>query len=521
MLGRWLPRLPQSWALPLALLVFFAIALAGWLSPRPRLHRPLLSFLMPPLLLAGCIGAGFALHSIAALVSGNADPSFAHPLALRVALGFGVWTMALLTMRRAGAISSWLWLAGLGVTAAVLAPGVSPYFLFPCLIAAPLLLLTLKSGRAPALFLAALCAMLAWIGLAAGSEAIMGLSAHFLFTVPVAIALIAVLPLLSLQKIGEGAWRLSVLASLLIALGAAIVAGYQPAYSTTQPQRLNLRYAEKDGKSFWIADPVAHLPEELRKAARFSPAPQDLLEWRGYIAPAGMVTLPAPSASISRQGNRLTLDLHGSDAASGMSVLISGGLEAVTVGGVRTPASGGEIIWNCATRDCASARVTLDFSGPVPKSLLLVEQRTGLPAKGAALLKARPNWVTPSQMGDVSVIATDVAIPPSDFTSARVAAQVGQSLSEFDAALKEAGWQPVLSGAHMWDGTIERLYGNAGDIFRAGFTGVETCSGTGINVCVFNYNRSGQCLRLITRGEYKKMSYEPILTRLETVCVTP
>ena len=63
-------------------------------------------------------------------------PSFAHPLALRLALALGVWTLALLAARRATATASWLWFAGFAVAAAWALPGLSPYFLFPSLVAA-------------------------------------------------------------------------------------------------------------------------------------------------------------------------------------------------------------------------------------------------------------------------------------------------------------------------------------------------------------------------------------------------
>ena len=35
-LGRWLPRLPSHWALPLSILAFAVIAIAGLLTPRER-----------------------------------------------------------------------------------------------------------------------------------------------------------------------------------------------------------------------------------------------------------------------------------------------------------------------------------------------------------------------------------------------------------------------------------------------------------------------------------------------------
>jgi hypothetical protein len=409
----WLPRVAKIFALPLALASFVVIALAGWLNRRhrPKVRRPLAALLMPPFVLLGCVAMGFALTALAGLISGESNPAFAHPAALRLALGLGAWTVALLATRSAGATASWLWLAGPGIAAANFAPGLSPYFIFPSVIAALLLLLTVGAGRSLALLLAALAALVVFIGFAASGEAIMGLSAHPLFTIPVGLGLIALLPLMAAQKMGEGAWRASVLVSLFAALTAAAIAGLQPAYSAGQPERLSLRYVEKDGQAWWLADPVPQLPAGLRSAAAFSMTPQVVVAWRGYVAPAGALSqLPAPSATVSRSGNSVTLDLRGSQEADGMSLIVPAGLKSVTVGAVKVSAPQGPVLINCATPDCASAHMMLDFAGLPPKSLALIEQRYGLPANGAFLLRARPAWSAPSGMGDVSAATEDIAL---------------------------------------------------------------------------------------------------------------
>jgi len=417
-LGRFLPRMAVSLALPLSLCAFIAIALAGWLNGRGRkpMRGKLAAALMPLLFLLGALAAGFALEAIARLIAGSAP--FAHPIALRVSLAAGVWMMALLCMNGSGATASWLWLAGLGIAAAIFAPGVSPYFLFPSLIAAVLLLLTIGFGRSVALAIAALVMLVVWIGFAAQGEAIMGIAAHPLFTIPAAIGLTALLPLMGAQKIGEGFWRFSVILSLLVALGAAITAGLEPAFSATQPERLNLRYVEQDGKSWWLADPVNDLPDSMRTAAAFSKDPLVLAAWRGYVAPAGIVQLPSPTATVSRNGASITLDLHGSNDADGMLLMVPPGLSSVAVNGAQVLGlSGGSnpSMINCAGGPCATAHVVLNFAGPVARSVLVAETRYGLPSDAAFLLKARPDWAVPSGppsgQGDMSFAAADVPIP--------------------------------------------------------------------------------------------------------------
>ena len=210
---RWLPRLPAAFALPLAVAVFILIALAGWFTPRtrPQPRRPVAAMAMPLLLAAGCVAAGFVLSGLAALVSGHGDPSFAHPMAMRISLSFAAWALALLCMRRAGVMACWLWLGLLGIAAAVFAPGLSPYFLFPGMVAALLLLLTPGAGRGAALLLAAVGMMVVWLGLAANGEAIMGLAGHPLFMLCAAMALTALLPVLNLQKMEDGARLFSII----------------------------------------------------------------------------------------------------------------------------------------------------------------------------------------------------------------------------------------------------------------------------------------------------------------------
>ncbi|HEX4634656.1 MAG TPA: M20/M25/M40 family metallo-hydrolase, partial [Rhizomicrobium sp.] len=225
-LGRWLPRLPARWSLALSVLAFLLIVLAARFETR----RSWKAFLMPPLLLLGAVGMGFVLHGLAAWISGEPDPSFAHPLALRLSLALGAFGIALLTARAANAAASWLWLAGLAVVCAICAPGVVPYFLFPCLVAAPLLLL--GRGHGAFLLAAAVAALVVWLPFNQGSEAIMGLSLHPLFVITAAFGLIALLPLMAKAR-GLG---VCAFACLGLAIVLAAMAGMQPAYSSTEPE---------------------------------------------------------------------------------------------------------------------------------------------------------------------------------------------------------------------------------------------------------------------------------------------
>ncbi len=407
-LGHWLPRLPLPWALPLSLLAFAAIAIAGLLTPRERrsLPRPVLAVLMPVLLLAGAVGMGFVLHGLAAWISGNADPSFATPVWLRLSLAFGVWAVALAAARLSGAVAGWLWLAGLAIACAIWMPGATPYFLFPSLVAAPLLLATVRGGRALALFLAALAALVIWIGFAAIGEQLMGLGLHEMFTASLAFGLIAVLPLL---RKADG-FGLSCIISLALALVLAVIAGLMPAYSSAAPQRLNLRYVERDGKAWWVADPVARLPGSLRAVARFSDTVQDR-PMTGYVAPAGRAHFPAPDAQVSRRGPDVTLQLNATGDGVALLIPRAAGLKSLSLVGIEAQAQGQVENINCATPDCGRMRMTLHMGTTAPFEIILRSVRRGLPPQGAALLKARPPMAVPSQGADTTVLIRRIVVP--------------------------------------------------------------------------------------------------------------
>jgi hypothetical protein len=407
-LGRWLPRLPLSWTLPLSVLAFGIIAIAGLLTRREQgaARRPLLALLMPLLLLVGALGMGFVLHGLAAWISGHDDPSYATPVWLRLSLAFGVWAVALVVARRSSAIACWLWLAALAIGCAIWLPGATPYFLFPALVGAPLLLATVRSGRGPALFIAALPALLIWIGFAAIGEQLMELRLHEMFTASAALGLIAILPLLREAR-GLG---VSCALSLAAALVLAAVAGLMPAYSSAAPERLNLRYVERDGKAWWIADPVQRLPDALRTAAQFSDIVKHLPA-TGYVAASGAARFPTPSARVTRQGNDVTLDLNA--PGDGVNLLLPerAGLRSVTIGGIEAAAEGQVESINCATPDCGRMQLTLHLGTPAPFEILLRSLRHGLPPQGMAVVKARSPDAVPSQAGDTSVLIGKIAVP--------------------------------------------------------------------------------------------------------------
>src|SRR4029077_4680294 len=97
-----------------------------------------------------------------------------------------------------------LWFAVLSVLMAAFLPGISPYFLFPALLASigGLVLIiapTPRHGpRGDAVFAPAeVVALAIWLGLVAAGEGLMGLKLHPLFTIPAAFPRMTLLPYLN------------------------------------------------------------------------------------------------------------------------------------------------------------------------------------------------------------------------------------------------------------------------------------------------------------------------------------
>ena len=440
-LGRWLLHIPESWALPgaIALLILLAGAVAVSHGPKIERREWLRAAAIFPALLIGAAACGWVLSEIAKLVSGQPDPSYAHPIALRTALTLGVAAVTIAVSRlaglRAAAGAVWLWLAVLGVAVALFVPGFSPYFLVPAAFAAVLMLATARLGWGSAvgraaLIVAALAGLVLWLQLAASGEALMGLALHPLFTLPAAIAVATLVPLLATPTLPQRFWLYATGGCFGAAIVAAIVAGFQPAYSASAPQRLNINYIVDNatGDAKWAADATAPLPPALRTAAKFSDEPEAPYpgSWRkAYLAPAERAAVKMPGAAIlanTRAGltRTVTLGLNGSSDAAMMTLIVPGAakLRRVVIGekAVDVPDAWAEqkfVTIGCLSRDCATMPVTLDMADNGPLNLTLVERRAGLPGFGARLAQARGKTAVPSQFGDGIMLLTPITVPGS------------------------------------------------------------------------------------------------------------
>jgi peptidase M28-like protein len=432
--GAVLPRMPTSWALPLAIVAFLlllgaAVRLGGTLASG---REWMLALVAPVALMAACGLTGLALHFAAQAISGQPDPSFAYPIALREGLAFGVLACALFVGRmvepRAATMAAWLWFGLFAVVTAALVPGFSPYFLFPALIAAigalAVLVLpgALRGWIADGAFAVAMfLALVIWIGLTATGETLMGLKLHPLFTVPAALGVMTMLPLLNARGMSRSAWLLCLVVAVAGALVATVIAGVQPAFSRTMAQRLSIRYVEDAStkKAQWSLDAGAPLPAPLRAAADFAKDPAPLLPVgpfpTTYNAPAGTAHFAPPHAEIVSDATaggirKLTVALHGSPDTDAMALIVpkAAALAALVVNGEHMDAPktfSGDTLVACASRDCRDETVTMTLRAHGAFALLFAEQRYGLPQAGANLVAARPKQAIPSQSGDLTFLA--------------------------------------------------------------------------------------------------------------------
>lgn len=432
--GVLLPRMPASWALPIAIILLLLLIVAT-LFARARKNSPLqwlAAFAMPPALLLAAGLMGWLLFTIAALLSGMPDPSYAYPLVLRWSLGLGVVFSALLVMRfahaHALAMAVWLWFAALGVVTAIFVPGLSPYFLLPTLLATIGALVAMRApsraiefGGEALLFAGAVLALVIWLGLSVAGEQVMGLKLHPLVTISAAFAAMTLVPFAAARPPSSRLWLRSAVGVLVLALVTSVGAAFVPAYSAVSPQRLNINYVENHitGKAMWAADADAPLPQSLRKVADFSNTPTrvtPLSRGLSYVAPAGALRFLPPQAQMisnmrAGKGHVASFNLRGSAGTAQMflSIPAKAGLSGITINGkvLETPKLSDDtknIFIGCMSADCAGANVRLQFSTQELTDVTIGELHFGLPPGGAALQAARPQNAVPSQSGDTTLI---------------------------------------------------------------------------------------------------------------------
>lgn len=118
-----------------------------------------------------------------------------------------------------------------------------------------------------------------------------------------------------------------------------------------------------------------------------------------------------------------------------------------------------------------------------------------------------------------ALVALSIAFLSTSASATRVTK--GEKLSQARKTLLAEGWKPRETFGVDANGSRWSQFADAGEMYRAGITEVESCSGTGMNYCSFNYSRKGKCLSVQTRGEFKAGVYEPTVIGTSNQCPKP
>jgi hypothetical protein len=82
--------------------------------------------------------------------------------------------------------------------------------------------------------------------------------------------------------------------------------------------------------------------------------------------------------------------------------------------------------------------------------------------------------------------------------------------------LLKNGWSAlVLKCENIKEKESKWRYNDAPDIFSAGIKSVHSCQGSGDNLCSYYYEKSGECLKLVTSGEFAYKGLKGLIVERE------
>ncbi len=426
LLGRWVVRFPQAWALPLALTaLLLAVARAATDVRRRRTGTgriALGTLVLPAGVAAAAVlgyGAGRALGLDPILRPWVANPG---PLVASFVLAglAGGLLPTLLGGSRTGPgglrAALGLWLAAGAVALSATLPGVSFVLLVPALVAVAGVDLATLVAAGLVLFPPA---WLLYPALGHGSGPAVA-----------AVVAIAALPLAPLAAALSLRGRALAAAAPLALSGAALaVALALPVADADSPERLVVYFHQEAGEARILASSdVGRLPPEVRAAAPFSSAAEVRLGWGtlrpSFEAPAAALPLPGPEVEVrevSRRGDlvRWSARLRSPREAGEIQVAVPPGVRIASfrAGGIDVPLPvpklarwyGGWWVYRLAA-GAGGVEVELTASAPGPFEVVVADQSPGLPPAAAAVALARPPWVVTQQEGDVTLFTRRVRI---------------------------------------------------------------------------------------------------------------
>jgi hypothetical protein len=379
----------------------------------------------------------------------------AHPAAIETSFWFlgisAAITIAVLFARSAGFwglwAGVWFWWALFSLIAPVVGVGVSYILLIPTAAAGvsvlPCLLRrfnrfdgafegwAVMAPQAASGLLGFPLALLLYDGL--GNEALPAIAAF------VALLFTPVLPLcvdfLSTRSIrGVAFFWIPTVVALATAFGAVLL----PAYSAAAPERVNIEYWKDadTGRSQWILLPASgRLPEPIRLAAAFEPAPKGPFPWDSgpaFLAHAPAVDIPAPTftilASTPNAGERRYRALLRSERGAPVVMALfppradssEASVTQVSMNGQNVQFDAGRSnrylpgwkIYRCITTPAEGVEISFAVPSGEAIEVYAVDASYALPPEGKFLQSARPVTATPAQDGDVTIVSRRVQLIP-------------------------------------------------------------------------------------------------------------
>jgi hypothetical protein len=235
---------------------------------------------------------------------------------------------------------------------------------------------------------------------------------------------------------GRGRWSVPL---ITLAVGAALAAVSlrAPAFSSEQPERMNVAYFQlaDEAQAQWVVTPQSGvLPEPMRQAVAFGDGLRAPFPWStratSFVAPAGSGVVAAPALEIvarEPQGAQRLVRLHVTSPRGARVVMLVIPPERVVsarIGGreipPREPAGGSRgqargalpplRSYTCVTVPPEGISFEVTLSGDEPVEGYVVDQTSGLPAGGEVLVPARPREATAIHSGDVTTIARRVSL---------------------------------------------------------------------------------------------------------------
>ena len=448
-LGFGIVRWPRGLTLPLAgvsaLLVLVVIMVMRRRHAAP-LWRAVVGVVAWLLMVAVAAAAGWGMWR--ALARAGAWPGEATTRPVVAVLAFWLLGIALVLLiaavferwaRRAGAWAGcWLCWSLAACVAAFYVPEASYLLVVPALVAGLAGLVSVIVRPEPMGFCVAALPLLA--------AAVLWMPpAWFLFdalgppTLPAIAGAVAVMGTALFPLVvaaGRARWVVPLVA--LAGAGAlALISWRAPAFSADRPERMNVAFLQfaEDGDARWVVSPQSRvLPSAMRQAAPFGADLIKAFPWSerttAFAAPTPERDLAAPGALVVERNSRgaqrrVRLQVTSPRGARVVMLLLpEERVVSVAINGREIPArarlqeqrsgrrepGSGLRSYTCVTVPPEGIEYEVVVTGAESVEGYLVDQTSGLPPGGDALVRARPREATAIQSGDVTMLGRRVAL---------------------------------------------------------------------------------------------------------------